>query len=130
MHRLSRVAVIWLGLSSAFSATVIPSLGADFYTRKRINGRWVEGYFPKESARARPNRDAQSAVPATQGPEPTVTTATEPPPTLGLHFSAPNQQEPGQASREGVEDPQLPTSEVVTTGSTRVRQPTRVSRSV
>ena len=132
MHRLTRIAVTALFLTSAVSAAIVSSGEAkEFDARKRINGRGVEGYFPKESAETRQDRDAQAAMTSAQGAEPTGTPPppADPPFTLGLHFSAAKQQEPGQAPLEGLEPQRPASSEVRTTRSTDPRASKRLSRS-
>jgi hypothetical protein len=132
MHPLTRIAVTALFLTSAVSAAIVSSGEAkEFDARKRINGRGVEGYFPKESAETRQDRDAQAAMTSAQGAEPTGTPPppADPPFTLGLHFSAAKQQEPGQTPPEGLEPQRPASSEVRTTRSTDPGASKRLSRS-
>ena len=46
-------------------AGVGPAVAKEFYTRKRVNGRWITGRFPKRSAGAR-NQGAADARPSSR----------------------------------------------------------------
>ena len=94
----------------------------DYYTRKRIGGRWVDGYFPKKHSRSTlATREVQPPIQPTAVPEPARTASI----TsifafkLGLHFSPETQPTSGPAGLQSVNEtePRGETDEV-TTGST------------
>jgi hypothetical protein len=119
MSSPTRSALIGLVLASSVAGAFVPSaLAKDFYTRKRIDGRWVYGEFPKKGSQAEKDQAAQPApagtAAATAAPAPA---AASPPFTLGLHFAPPTQ--PVVSADPAVE------SQAATTGSIRERRSRR-----
>jgi hypothetical protein len=115
-----RSALIGLVLASTASGALATSaLAKDFYTRKRVNGHWVYGEFPKKGSQA--GRD-QAAQPGAQPAQATATAEAPPAPAtatsygLGLHFP-PQVQPAGPAASAETAD--------VTTGSIRERRSRR-----
>lgn len=120
MRRLTRSALISLVLASSVATVPLQSAESkDYYTRKRINGRWVEGFFPKKHTRTLGEREVPAAGQPQQSAEPakTTTLASILPFTLGLHFT---QQKPVEAASVGAQAATQPGQEPeeVTTGST------------
>jgi hypothetical protein len=89
----TRSALIGLVLASSVSGALVPAaLAKDFYTRKRIDGRWVEGEFPKKGSQAERDQAAQPVAPPAQAAVAApAAPAASTPFTLGLHFAPPAQ---------------------------------------
>ena len=113
----TRSALIGLVLASSIAGAFVPSaLAKDFYTRKRVDGRWVYGEFPKKGSQAEKDQAAQPAPAATATATPAPAAASTPF-TLGLHFAQPIQ--PVAPADEAVE------GQAATTGSIRGRRARR-----
>lgn len=112
-----RSALIGLVLASTASGALATSvLAKDFYTRKRVNGHWVYGEFPKKGSQAERNQAAhQGAQPAQATPTADASPAPAAPASygLGLHFPPQVQPTPPATSAE---------TAAVTTGSIRERR--------
>jgi hypothetical protein len=113
-----RSALIGVVLASSVSGVLVTSaLAKDFYTRKRVNGHWVHGEFPKKGSQAQRNQGGQQAAQPAQA---TATAEAAPAPAasygLGLHFP-PQVQSAGPAASAETAD--------VTTGSIRERRSRR-----
>jgi hypothetical protein len=116
-----RSALIGLVLASTASGALATSaLAKDFYTRKRVNGHWVYGEFPKKGSQA--GRDQTTAQPGAQPLQAAASAEAAPAPAaptsygLGLHFPPQVQPAPATASAEVAD---------VTTGSIRERRSRR-----
>src|SRR3954471_15916387 len=94
-----RSALIGLVLASTASGALATSaLAKDFYTRKRVNGHWVYGEFPKKGSQAGRDQTAQPAqatATADATPAPAATSY-----GLGLHFPPQVQPAPPALSAE------------------------------
>ncbi|HEY0570645.1 MAG TPA: hypothetical protein VGD16_03815 [Enterovirga sp.] len=119
MSSPTRSALIGLVLASSVAGAFVPSaLAKDFYTRKRIDGRWVYGEFPKKGSQAEKDQAAQPAPAGTAAaPAAPAPAAASTPFTLGLHFAPPTQ--PVVPADPAVE------SQAATTGSIRERRSRR-----
>jgi hypothetical protein len=123
MRRLTSTAVISLIVAGFATPTMLSSAYAkDYYTRKRINGRWIQGYFPKKYAQsAVALREVQPPVQPLVVPEParTATMSSIFPIKLGLHFSPETPPASAQAGSQSVSGAQPGAEQYeVTTGST------------
>jgi hypothetical protein len=113
-----RSALIGVVLASSVSGVLVTSaLAKDFYTRKRVNGHWVHGEFPKKGSQAQRNQGGQQAAQPAQATA-TAEAAAAPAASygLGLHFP-PQVQPAGPAASAETAD--------VTTGSIRERRSRR-----
>jgi hypothetical protein len=112
-----RSTLVGLLLASSFSGALMPSaLSKDFYTRKRVNGRWVYGEFPKKGSQAEQDRAAQQT---SQPGQPTPAAPAAPSYGLGLHFP---QQVQTPATNQAQAEQASPSDNVAATGSLRHRR--------
>src|SRR3954454_5420031 len=106
MRRLARSALISVIVAGMTTPTMLSSAEAkDYYTRKRINGHWVEGYFPKKNSRSTSAKpEVQPPLQPTAVPEPakTASIASIFPFKLGLHFSPETQPTSAPAGFQSV----------------------------
>ena len=133
MRRLAGSALISIIVAGWMAPTMLSSAEAkDYYTRKRINGRWVEGYFPKNHSRnAVLTREVQPPVQPAVLPEPTRTgtIASILPFKLGLHFSPETPATSAQVGPQSVNgaEPQGEPKEVITGSTTKTYSAHRTS---
>jgi hypothetical protein len=133
MRRLAGSALISLIVAGLVTPVMLWSAESkEFYTRKRIKGHWVQGYFQKKHSRKIVVRRAvRSVVQAAALPEPaeTAPVASIFPFKLGLHFSPEPPPTSAQAGPQLVKEAE-PGSEPdgVTTGSTKKTYSARQSR--
>src|SRR3979411_999980 len=106
MRRLGTSFLISVIVAGIATPTILSSAEAkDFYIRKRINGRWVEGFFPKKHSRSTlAPREVQPPIQPTAVPEParTASIASIFPFKLGLHFSPETQPTSAPAGLQSV----------------------------